>query len=287
MRRILHEPLLHFLILGTMLFAVYAGVTRSGSAPVKDIVVSRSRIAHLASMFSRSWRREPNSDELNELIDDYVHEEVFYREAKAMGLDTDDPVIRRRLRQKLEFLAEDVAAQRVPSSDDELNRLLQSEPERFRTDSRYSFSQVFLDPGRHREDLAEQKNILRKALTEPGEGPDPSQLGDRFLLGQSFIDVPANELRRLFGEDFAGQLARLPLGSWEGPIQSSYGLHFVRLTSRDQGRLPSLNEIRDTLLREWNERERVKANADVFARLRSRYRIVIEQASGPSRGQQP
>ncbi|MHC6154686.1 peptidyl-prolyl cis-trans isomerase [Bradyrhizobium elkanii] len=284
MRRILREPLLHFVILGTILFAVHAGVTRSGSAPVHDIIVSRSRITHLASMFSRSWRREPYPDELNELVNDYVHEEVLYREAKAMGLDNDDPVIRRRLRQKLEFLAENVATQRAPT-DDELNRLLQSEPERFRTDGRYSFSHVFLDPGRHRDDLADQQSTLRKALKEPDEGLDPSQFGDRFLLGQSFADVPANELSRLFGEDFPGQLAQIPLGSWEGPIQSSYGLHFIRLTGRDQARLPSLNEAREKLLREWNERERIKANAEAFARLRSRYRIVIEQASEPSRRQ--
>ncbi|WP_210291271.1 peptidyl-prolyl cis-trans isomerase, partial [Bradyrhizobium elkanii] len=243
-----------------------------------------ARITHLASMFSRSWRREPNPDELNELVNDYVHEEVLYREAKAMGLDNDDPVIRRRLRQKLEFLAEDAATQRAPT-DDELNRLLQSEPERFRTDGRYSFSHVFLDPGRHRDDLADQQSTLRKALKEPDEGLDPSQFGDRFLLGQSFADVPANELSRLFGEDFPGQLAQIPLGSWEGPIQSSYGLHFIRLTGRDQARLPSLNEAREKLLREWNERERIKANAEAFARLRSRYRIVIEQASEPSRRQ--
>lgn len=283
MRRILREPLLHFVILGTILFAVHAAVTRSGSEPVQDIVVSRSRIAHLASMFSRSWRREPNPNELKELVNDFVHEEVLYREAKAMGLDNDDPVIRRRLRQKLEFLAENVATQRVPT-DEELNRLLQSEPERFRTDSRYSFSHVFLDPGRHHDDLEDQQSTLRNALKQPDEALDPSQLGDRFLLGQSFADVPASELGRLFGEDFAPQLAQVPPGSWAGPIQSSYGLHFVRVTGREQARLPSLDEVREALLREWNERERVKANAEAFARLRGRYRIVIEPASEPLSG---
>ncbi|PDT72645.1 peptidylprolyl isomerase [Bradyrhizobium sp. C9] len=286
MRRLLREPLLHFVVLGAILFAAYAGMPGHSSTSVQDIVVSRNRVAHLAGMFSRSWRREPSADELSELVDDYVHEEVLYREAKAMGLDNDDPVIRRRLRQKLEFLAEDVAAQRVPG-DEELTQLMRSDPGRFRAGSRCSFSHVFLDPGRHPDNLPEQQDALRKALAEGGEGADPSKLGDRFLLGQSFADVPVDELGRLFGEGFAGELSQLPLGSWAGPIRSAYGFHFIKLTDWDQGRPLSLNEARETLLREWTERERVKANAAVFDRLRSRYRIVIEQTSAPSDGLTP
>ncbi|OPY95485.1 hypothetical protein A5906_08020 [Bradyrhizobium sacchari] len=286
MQRILREPLLHFIVLGALLFAVYAGVRRVDSASVQDIVVSRSRVAHLAGMFSRSWRREPNPNELSDLVNDYVREEILYREAKAMGLDNDDPVIRRRLRQKLEFLAEDVAAQRAPT-DDELNSLLHNEPDRFRTESRYSFSHVFLNPDRYRDRLAERQDALGKELAEMSESTDPAEIGDRFLLGQSFADMPAHELTRLFGEDFSGQLANVPPGSWEGPLRSSYGVHFVRVTSREQGRLPSLDEARPALLREWSERERIKANAETFARLRSRYRVVIEQASEQPRERQP
>ena len=285
MQRILREPLLHFIVLGALLFAVYAGVSRGAGVSVQDIVVSQSRVSHLATMYSRSWRRAPSPAELSDLVDDYVREEILYREARAMGLDNDDPVIRRRLRQKLEFLAEDVAAQRVPT-DDELNSLLQNEPERFRTESRYSFWHVFLDPDRHRDRLSEAQEELRKALTEMSEGAEPAEIGDRFLLGQSFSDLPAGELTRLFGMNFAEQLAHIPPGSWEGPLQSSYGSHFVRVTGRDQGRLPLLDEARPTLVREWKERERVKANTEAFAKLRSRYRVVIEPASGPSREKQ-
>lgn len=286
MQRILREPLLHFIVLGALLFAVYASVSRGAGASVQDVIVSQSRISHLATMFSRSWRRAPSPAELSDLVDDYVREEILYREARAMGLDNDDPVIRRRLRQKLEFLAEDVAAQRVPT-DDELNSLLQNEPERFRTESRYSFRHVFLDPDRHRGRLSEAQEDLRKALTEMSEGTEPAEIGDRFLLGLSFSDMPANELTRLFGMNFAEQLARTPAGSWEGPLQSSYGAHFVRVTSREQGRLPLLDEARATLVREWHERERVNSDTEAFARLRSRYRVVIEPASGPSRERQP
>jgi hypothetical protein len=161
--------------------------------------------------------------------------------------------------------------------------LLRNEPDRFRTESRYSFRHVFLDPDRHRDRLSEEQDAVRKALAEMSEGTDPAEIGDRFLLGQSFSDMPANELSRLFGEDFAGQLARIPPGSWHGPLRSSYGVHFVRVTSGEQGRLPSLDEARPMLLREWSEQQRVKANTEAFARLRSRYHVVIEPVSEPSR----
>ena len=286
MRRILGDPLFHFVVLGALLFAAYAGVSKGIDASVQDIIVSRSRVAHLASVFSRSWRREPSRDELNELVNDYLREEIFYREAKTMGLENDDPVIRRRLRQKLEFLEENSAAQRTPT-DDELNNLLQGEPELFRKESRYSFLHVFLDPDHHRDNLFDRQASVRKALTNLNEGADPLQWSDRFLLSHSFVEVPADELNRIFGEDFSAQLARLPVASWEGPIRSAYGLHFVRLTSRDQGQPPSLDEARPALLREWSERQRVKANQEAFARMRKRYRIVIEQADEASRGDRP
>jgi parvulin-like peptidyl-prolyl isomerase len=99
--------------------------------------------------------------------------------------------------------------------------------------------------------------------------------------------MPANELTRLFGEDFAGQLANVLPGSWEGPLRSAYGVHFVRVTSQERGRPASLDEARPTLLREWNEQQRVKANAEAFARLRDRYRVVIEQAAELPREKQP
>jgi hypothetical protein len=281
MKRLLREPLLHFLMLGAALFAVFSLVNRPGEGPSGQIVVSAGRLDHLTAGFTRTWRRPPTTEELNGLIRDYVREEIYYREAKAMGLDQDDSIVRRRLQQKLEFISEDIAALNEPS-DADLAALLESQPDRFRVGRSYSFSHVYLNPERQPADLAAAANVLLTKLGNEGQTTDISAVGDRFLLGSRFDAIPASEAAKIFGASFASRLGDVATGKWQGPIQSGYGLHLVLMEQRTDGRLPGVEEAREHLRREWKEIQRRKANEEFFTKLLSRYTVTVESAAAPS-----
>ena len=276
MKRVFSEPLLHFLVLGAVLFAAYGVLNRSSSSSKSngEIVVTAGQIEHLTTGFTRSWRRPPSADELNDLIRSYIREEVYYRQAKEMGLDRDDPIIRRRLQQKLEFVSEDVAAQSEPS-DSDLETLLRSQPEKFRVGRSYTFTHVYLNPDRHGNLAADAERLLLQ-LNESDATADASTLGDRFLLETNFQAISDSEIAKLFGTDFSDRLAKLPIGQWQGPLKSGYGLHLVFVQQRTDGRVPALSEVREAAISEWKETQRNKANEDVFRKLLSRYSITIE-----------
>src|ERR1700730_2022585 len=166
MARLLRQPLLQFLALGALLFALYglAG-KRSADAPEK-IVVSAARIANLGDGFARTWRRPPSGQELQGLIEDYVRDEVFYREGRAAGMDRDDVIIRRRVRQKMEFLAEDIS---LPEpSDEQLAAYLASNPQRFRAEDQIAFHQVFLSATRRANTIESDSEQVGSLLASPG-----------------------------------------------------------------------------------------------------------------------
>ena len=182
--RLLREPLLQFLVLGAILFVLYGLVGKRGTEAPEKIVVSASRIANLADGFARTWRRPPSKQELQNLIEDYIRDEVFYREGRAAGLDRDDVVIRRRVRQKMEFLAEEIS---VPEpSESELAAFLASNPDRFRTEDRLTFHHVFLSPARRADTIDQDLKQVETAISSTAAPADAADLGDPFLLGGEF-----------------------------------------------------------------------------------------------------
>jgi PPIC-type PPIASE domain len=280
MNRILREPLLHFVLLGTALFVTYGLVSKPSRDEPGKIVISAGQVASIAESFAATWRRPPTSEELDGLIRDRVQEEVYSREAMALGLDKDDTIIRRRLRQKMEFLTDDVAALAEPT-DDELGDYLKAHAEAFRVQRKFTFSQVFLNPERHRENLVRDTAELLAQLRQGGENADLSRLGDSFLLEQKFQSLPASEIAKQFGENFAARLNDLSLGQWEGPIESGYGVHLVRISERTEGRVPELAEVRDAVRREWANARRLKSNEQFYAELLKRYAVTIERVQTP------
>jgi HupE / UreJ protein len=230
LKRLLREPLLHFLLLGLALFLLYSLVGERTEGEPGKIVVTQARIDNLVSGFSRVRQRPPTSEELDGLIQDYVREEVYYREAIAIGLDQDDTIIRRRLRQKLEFVSEDVAALPEPTEAD-LSEFFRLHPDRFRLDSRMSFCHVYLSAERGPERLARDSREMLARLRKMGTEADAASRGDTFLLPNVFDDVPQSEVAAQFGEPFAVALNTVAVGKWEGPLESGYGAHLV-LTGR-------------------------------------------------------
>ena len=281
MRKLLREPLLHFMLLGFGLFLLHGWIVGPAGGSGKSIVITQGRIEQLAVGFARMHQRAPVASELEALIDDAIREEIFYREAKALGLDQDDTIVRRRLRQKLEFVSEDVVPVPEPT-DVQLRGYLQAHPEKFASEARYSLSQVYLDPQRHGQRLAGDIEALLAQLQRVGAGADASKLGDAFLLEHRFQNVTASELVRLFGASFETALRALPTNEWRGPVPSGYGVHLIFVDKRDDGRAAALEQVRDEVRREWIHDQRQQANERFYADLRKRYEVTVERptASG-------
>jgi hypothetical protein len=258
-----------------MLFALHGLVgKRSAEAPEK-IFVSASRIANLGDGFTRTWRRPPNEQELQGLIEDYIRDEVFYREGRAAGLDRDDVIIRRRVRQKMEFLADDVSA--PEPTDEQLAAYLASNPERFRAEDQLTFHQVFLSATRRTSTIDSDSKQIASILARAGGALDATVLGDPFLLGEEFRDVSPSKVTSIFGESFARQISSMEKGRWQGPISSGFGQHFVFISERVSGNLPPLDAVRPVVHREWANARRLEAEQKLYASLRNRYEIVVEE----------
>lgn len=274
MSRWLREPLLHFVLLGALIFGAYALVTRDDGNRPDEIVVTQAQLAMLATTFAGTWQRPPTADEMDGLIRDYVREEVAAREAVALGLDRDDTVIRRRLRQKLEFISEDMTSRAEPT-ERELQDYLAAHESMFRTERRFTFTQVYLDRERRGDRLQSDTDALLARLRADLD-LDALTLGDSLLLGSHFDALPASEVAREFGEDFAKTLATLAVGSWEGPIASGYGVHLVRISRRDDGDVPSLAQSREAVEREWSNAQRAAASEAFYRGLLTHYSVKIE-----------
>jgi hypothetical protein len=273
MTRLLKEPLLHFIVLGAALFGLFNLVNQKGAEQPAKIVISVGQVANLADGFARTWNRLPSQDELRGLLEDHIRAEVYYREAKALGLDRDDAVVRRRLRQKLEFLTEDMVAE---PTEAELQTFLTANAERFKSDDRFTFTHVFLSDAR-RDGLEPDAAAIATKLSTAHAEADLGELGDNFLLGYEFRDVPRSSITQTFGDEFVAKLSKLELGRWEGPLASGYGMHFVRISDHVQGGLMQLDSVRTVVRREWMNERRLQAEADLYRALRERYQVVVEE----------
>jgi len=268
-QRILKEPLLHFLLIGAGLFLFYGWQYDEPDDPAQQIVVSSGRIEQLGNIFAKTWQRPPTRDELQGLIDDFVLEEVYYRRAVGMGLDLDDTIIRRRLRQKLEFLTDDAASLVEPATE-ELATYLAEHEDVFRESSTYTFQQAYFNLEKHNDPeafVAEQLVALRSG------GGD---VGDVSLLPNSFSEATRRAVDGTFGTGFSKELDKLEVGTWQGPVRSGLGIHLVRIETRTPGRLPELEKIRPHVEREWSSEKRREIRKELNAKLLDEFEIVVQ-----------
>ncbi|HET9951705.1 MAG TPA: peptidylprolyl isomerase [Candidatus Eisenbacteria bacterium] len=277
--KLLREPLLHFLLLGGALFLLHAWRSGSVSAPAGPsgaqaarIVVTQDDIARMERQFVATWQRPPGEEERRGLIEDFVRNEIYCREAIAIGLDRDDDVIRRRLRTKMEFLYEDVANWAEPT-DDELRTFMLKHAEKYRTEPSVAFRQVFVSMAKRG---ASGESEARRLLARLTAGVDPNSVGDATMLEPEFPLSPLSDIRAQFGDEFAKALPTLAPGRWTGPIRSTYGLHLVLVSRRDDGALPEFGEIRDAVKRDWTIEKQSQVKDAAYAKLRERYTVAVE-----------
>ena len=268
-KKLLYEPLVHFMLIGAALFLIFGLTQEKSSSASNRIVVSAGQVEQLNAQFERTWMRAPTQEELASLVKNHVRDEVYYLEALAMGLDQNDPLIRRRMRQKLEFILEDLTA--VKADEESLIAFLKQHPEKFRVEPRVSFSQLYLNPDKHQDFEADTKNILENL----NKGQDPESLGDPTMLQYQYKLVTQSEISRWFGEEFSMEVVGFKAGVWKGPVFSRIGFHFVWIENQVAGRLPELAEVRDQVEREYLRQRQQELKDMAYRKLLEGYEVDI------------
>lgn len=271
-RKFIREPLVHFLLLGLLLFMIYNLVSGQRGGSDRRIVINDATVGAILQAYQGTWQRPPTSDELKGLIENRIREEVLYREGASMGLDRDDSVIRRRVLQKLDVISEESMAQQAPT-DAVLEKWLRQHADRYSKPAVLDFQQVLFDPVEHGAKL---KADLDAALARLRARANPATVGDQSLLPASVKETPADMVARDFGEQFAAALIALPIGEWQGPVPSGYGAHLVRVSERTPGHPAALAEVRASVERDWESYTRAQAKEEYYRKLRQGYSVVIE-----------
>lgn len=277
MKKLLKEPLLHFLALGVVIFALNAWreTTRPAETLAPRIEVTAAVIDRLRAGYERQFGQAPDEQELRGLVTAHIREEVFCREALALGLDRDDTIVRRRMAQKMEFLTGDLAGG-VEPNEVAVREFFEKNAARYAQPARVSFRHVYFSKEKRG---AKSEASAHEALAALAKGASDEAMGDAFLHGFDFAKRETQEITALFGGEFAAELGALRVGEWSGPVASSYGVHLVRIDERGRVQPAGFDAVRAIVVRDFNEERRSAANREIFEKLRERYQVVVDEAA--------
>jgi len=277
-KRLLQEPLIHFLAIGALLFGADAWRNRGASVRQGNgagtVRITANEVAWLADTWVRQRQRPPTHEELRGLVTEFLKEELLAREARAMGLDENDLIVRRRLAQKLEFLVQDASRLAEPT-DEDLRRFYEAYPDRFQSPARVSFKHIYFSRERRLDAAADAQAVLAELRLSPPTARD-SERGDR-LLDSEMFKADAQAVSGQFGKKFASAVFALQPGSWHGPIESGYGLHLVRVSDAEPVKRREFAEVKAQVLDHWREERQRKDNEKYFAGLLKKYDVVVDE----------
>ncbi len=273
----LREPLVHFLLLGLLLFAGYAYYQRGrgGVVSSKQIALTLDDLRTMDIYFQSQWHRQPTPAEFEAMVEDKVREEVLYREGLAMGLDKDDEIVKRRMAQKMQFLAEDVASAHEPSTA-ELKAWFDKNSSKFALPSRYSFRHIYFSPDKRGKGAqGDASTVLAKIAGQPEDSKLAAASGDSFMFQDYYGDRTPEAIAKEFGPQFAVALEKLKPGSWQGPIESGYGWHLVYVDTVILGRTPAFEEMEPDVKSAWLAEQKQQAWAKAYKEMRAKYTVLL------------
>ena len=276
--KLLREPLVHFMFIGAVIYALYGLFAEPVVEETdKTIVVTVGELEWMQSGWQKRWNRPPTAQEFDGLIQQYIKETVLYREALTMGLNKHDMVIRRRLAQKLEFLAKDLVAL-TPPTEEELKVYFEEHLSSYQAPVLYTFTQVFFDPDKRGDATLDDAEKAKATLIAQGDTiDDPGALGDGLMLQNYYPQKDRGEIQRQLGSGFTETLVSLAPGQWHGPVLSGFGVHLVYVSSIDKPPPPVLDAVRERVTEDWRLARGEELNDQFYASLREQYTIVIEE----------
>ena len=255
-----------------MIFVVFSVVNNDEiDVSGNKIIVTAAEIERLSANWSKKWNRQPTENELKGLVDSYIKEEVYYREALALGLDQDDTILRRRLMQKMEFLSNDLAELNQPD-ESALNKYFLDNQDKYELPARVSFTHIYFSLDKRGAKVFEDaKSVLSglNAMRAP-------EKGDSFMMQYDFVQETPFEVERLFGKGFTNQLFKTETNTWQGPIESGYGLHLVRISEKIDSRMPELASVIDKVRTDLMFEQKKMMNEEIYKKFKERYEIVVE-----------
>lgn len=277
--RLIHEPLFQFLVAGGALFFLYSAVQDSTSfdPDSREINLPEARIEFISARFARTWSRAPTMQELQGLVDAHVREEVYYREALALGLDKNDPTVRRRMQQKLTFLFADLNAL-VEPNDQELQDWLDANKDDYVQSARTSFQQIYLG-----SDQVAAPGIAQDLIQALERGENPEELGEPTLLAKRIDADTDAAIERRFGQQFVRGLTTAKSGVWSGPIDSTFGAHLVYVEQRMDARQPEFDELRSKLRLDFMHARQIDSEERRYAQMLKHYQVNIEWPATPEK----
>lgn len=272
--KIFRDPITHFVLIGLALVAMNHFWNAWQGEQGRTIVVSAAEIDRLGKIWAGTAGRLPTGEDRQQIIDQYVQEEMLVREAERLGLGDGDTIIRRRLAQKRDFLVSDDAKPDDPT-DAELERWFKDHRERFAAPEMRSFTHVYFSPEKHGSRIKAAAETARARLQS---GAEWKSLGDPFIQKRSYAAVPEREVARLFGPEFAADIFKLGAGQWSEPIGSAFGLHLVRIEAIDRAAQARFAPIRAAVLAAWQDEQRSDAKRAAVDALIGKYKVVVEKA---------
>ena len=273
------QPLLHFVVIGVALGILYGWIWKSDDTdPDRTIRIASVDISRLEAGWQARWNRPPTPEELSGLIKSQIREAALYREAVAMGLDQDDPVIRRVLVRKLETIARDLVEMSLAPTEQDLATYFEEHANNYRPLPVITFTQVFVDPDKRGDrTLQDADEILAelRSLGQPVEGIE--EYGDPLMLQRYFPEKTELRIAQSFGREFARSIFELAPGEWHGPVLSGYGTHLVFVAQRVEFPTPTLAEVEESVRRDWVDEKREEITEGYFGALLDRYDVVVER----------
>jgi hypothetical protein len=266
--KLIREPIFLFFFLGILLFLGYKSISGSIERSNRQIYVSQDQVALLEETYTNTWNRPPGVEEREALINDFIMDEIFYKEAVAMGLDKTDLTVKRRLRQIMEMMIDEYAT--IYPSEDQLRAYLVEHPEKFRRDNRISFRQLHF-PVEERE-----KAMEFLARIQENERAYETYTGGLLLLAEYYENEVSYAVEKAFGAYFATRVFELETGVWNGLLESPFGWHLIYIYDIQEGEVPDLEEIWDQVEREWTVERRNEIKEEGYRVLREKYNIVVE-----------
>ncbi|MEN9569027.1 MAG: hypothetical protein RL172_258 [Bacteroidota bacterium] len=274
MKKIVTQPLFHFLLLGAILFVLYQWVN-PGTANKDAIVIDDEIVTRNISLFEKEWGRKPTEAELKGTIERVIKQEVFYRQALKMNLDHNDEIIKRRMEQKLSFITTDLATMKEPTEPD-LKNYYEQHKAKYQLPATLSFSHIYFNPDKRKDALKDAETVL--AQLQPQDLNDEALRikGDAFPFLQKINNLSQKEIATQMGDAFADTITRLKPGKWHGPVLSGYGTHLVFISTLQMAILPEWQKVRADVLRDYQYHLSEKINEDVYQNFKKEYDIRFE-----------